>query len=104
MGGTMAYRTIDQIEALVGDKLRAYRLDKNLPQQVVAAKAGISRGVLQRMENGQGTTLGAFIGVLKALQLEDWFETLAPIPAINPLLMVEDQPRQRARRRKPTNA
>lgn len=99
----MAHRTIDQIEALIGEKLRAYRLDKNLPQQAVASKAGISRGVLQRMERGQGTSLGAFIGVLKALQLEDWFETLAPIAAINPLLMVEDQPRQRARRKRTSN-
>ncbi len=96
----MAHRTVDQIEALIGEKLRTYRLDKNLPQQAVASKAGISRGVLQRMESGQGTSLRAFIGVLKALQLEDWFETLAPIAAINPLLMVEDQPRQRARRKK----
>lgn len=96
----MAHRSIDQIEALIGEKLRSYRLDKNLPQQAVASKAGISRGVLQRMESGQGTSLRAFIGVLKALQLEDWFETLAPIAAINPLLMVDDQPRQRARRKK----
>lgn len=99
----MAHRTVDQIEALIGEKLRTYRLDKNLPQQAVASKAGISRGVLQRMESGQGTSLGAFIGVVKALQLEDWFDTLAPIPAINPLLMVDDQPRQRARRKKPAD-
>jgi transcriptional regulator with XRE-family HTH domain len=96
----MAHRTVDQIEALIGEKLRTYRLDKNLPQQAVASKAGISRGVLQRMESGQGTSLGAFIGVVKALQLEEWFDTLAPISAINPLLMVEDQPRKRARRKK----
>lgn len=95
----MAHRSIEQIESLIGEKLRAYRLDKNLPQEVVASKAGISRGVLQRLENGRGTSLGTFIGVLKALQLEDWFETLAPVAAVNPLLMVDDQPRQRARRK-----
>ena len=96
----MAPRTIEQIEALIGEKLRCYRLDQNLSQELVASKAGISRGVLQRMESGAGTSLRTFIGVLKALQLEDWFETLAPVAAINPLLMVEDQPRRRARRRK----
>ena len=100
----MAHRTIEQIEALIGEKLRAYRLDKNQPQDVVASKAGISRGVLQRMEGGRGTSLRAFIGVLKALQLEDWFETLAPVSAINPLLMVEDQPRRRARGRRTSDA
>jgi transcriptional regulator with XRE-family HTH domain len=96
----MSHRSIEQIEAVIGEKIRAYRLDRNLPQEVVASKAGISRGSLQRMEAGQGSTLRAFVGVLKALQLEEWFETLAPIPAINPLLMVEDQPRRRARRKK----
>ena len=80
----MSHRSIDQVEALIGEKVRSYRLDRNLPQEVVASKAGISRGSLQRMEAGQGSTLRAFIGVLKALQLEDWFETIAPIPGINP--------------------
>src|ERR1035437_230886 len=96
----MSHRSIDQVEALIGEKVRSYRLDRNLPQVVVASKAGISRGSLQRMEAGQGSTLRAFIGVLKALQLEDWFETLAPIPGINPLQMVDDHPRRRARRKK----
>ena len=96
----MAHRTIEQIESLIGDKIRAYRLDRNLPQEVVASKAGISRGVLQRLENGRGTSLRTFIAVLKALQLEEWFDTLAPVAAINPLLMVDDQPRQRARRKR----
>ena len=92
-----SHQTIEQIETRIGEKLRSYRLDRNLSQEVVASKAGISRGSLQRMEMGQGSTLGAFIGVLKALQLEDWWETLAPIPAINPLLLVDDRPRLRAR-------
>lgn len=99
----MAHRTIEQIESLIGDRLRAYRLDRNLPQEVVASKAGISRGVLQRLENGGGTSLRTFIAVLKALQLEDWFDTVAPVAAVNPLLMVEEQPRRRARRKVPSH-
>ena len=96
----MAQRTIDQIEALIGEKLRAYRLDRNLTQETVASKAGISRGALMRLEAGQKSSLTVFVAVVKALQLEDWLDTLAPIPAINPLLMVEDRPRRRARQRK----
>jgi transcriptional regulator with XRE-family HTH domain len=96
----MSLRTIDQIEALIGEKIRAYRLDQNLSQDEVASKAGISRGALLRLEAGQHSSLHIFLRVLKALELDDWFDTLAPIPAINPLLMVQDQPRRRARRRK----
>jgi transcriptional regulator with XRE-family HTH domain len=95
----MSHRTIEQVESLIGEKIRTYRLDRNIPQDILASKAGISRGALLRLEAGQGSSLRAFVGVLKALQLEDWFDTLAPIPAINPLLMVEDRPRQRARRK-----
>jgi transcriptional regulator with XRE-family HTH domain len=97
----MPHRTIEQIEALIGEKLRTYRLDQNLTQDIVASKAGISRGSLVRLENGQNSSLTTFIAAVKALQLEDWFESLAPISAINPLLLVENQPRQRARK---TNA
>ena len=100
----MAFRTIEQIETLIGEKLRAYRLELNKSQEDVAAMAGVSAGVLRRMESGEGTNLRAFIKVLKALRLEEWFETLAPIPAVNPYLMVEDRPRQRARRKKTGNA
>lgn len=95
----MSHRTIDQVQALIGERIRAYRLDRNLPQEVVASKAGISRGALVNLESGKNSSLRAFVGVLKALQLEDWFETLAPVPAINPLLMVQAQPRRRARRK-----
>jgi transcriptional regulator with XRE-family HTH domain len=96
----MAFRTVEQIETRIGEKLRAYRLDQNKSQEDVALMAGVSAGVLRRMESGEGTNLRAFIKVVKALRLEDWFETLAPIPAVNPYLMIEDRPRQRARRKK----
>jgi len=100
----MAFRTIEQIETMIGEKLRAYRLESNKSQEEVAAMAGVSAGVLRRMENGEGTNLRAFIKIVKALRLEDWFETLAPIPAVNPYLMIEDRPRLRARRRTAGNA
>lgn len=95
----MPYRTVEQLELLIGEKLRAYRLDKNLTQEEVAAKADLRVAVLQRLERGVPVKLGAFVRVAKALGLEDWFDTLAPLPAINPLHMVDEQPRQRARRK-----
>ncbi|HXP89718.1 MAG TPA: helix-turn-helix transcriptional regulator [Fibrobacteria bacterium] len=100
----MAFRTIEQIETLIGEKLRSYRLELNKSQEEVAAMAGVSAGVLRRLESGEGTNLRAFIKVVKALRLEEWFETLAPIPAVNPYLMVEDRPRRRARKKKAGNA
>jgi len=94
----MAYRTIEQLESLVGEKLRAYRLDRNQSREHIAEKAGISLGTLRNLETGNGGTIRSLIRVLKAFQLEDWLDTMAPISAVNPLLMVNEQPRQRARR------
>lgn len=95
----MPHRTIEQLEILIGEKLKAFRLDRNLTQEEVAARADLRVAVLQRLENGTPVKLGAFLRVVKALGLEDWFDTLAPVPAINPLHMIDDQPRQRARRK-----
>jgi len=92
-------RTVEQIQASIGGRIRSYRLDSNLSQEVVASKAGVNVRSLQRLEGGAASSLETFIRIVKALQLEDWFDTLAIIPAINPLLMVEDRPRQRARKK-----
>jgi transcriptional regulator with XRE-family HTH domain len=96
----MAFRTVKQIEELIGEKVAAYRLNLNMPQAELASKAGLSLSVLQRLERGLPTRLSTLIQVMKALNLEDWFDTLAPYATINPLLAVDETPRQRARRKK----
>ena len=95
----MPRQTVEQIQASIGNRIRSYRLDSNLSQEVIASKAGVNVRSLQRLESGAASSLETFIRIVKALQLEDWFDTLAIIPAINPLLMVEDRPRQRARKK-----
>lgn len=96
----MAFRTIEQIEAILGDKIRSYRLHMNLSQAEVASKAGVSLPVIIRMEQGDRTTLHAFIAVVKALQLENWFDTFAPIATVDPLNLVNENPRQRASKKR----
>ncbi|MCB9497377.1 MAG: helix-turn-helix domain-containing protein [Fibrobacteria bacterium] len=99
----MAFRTVQQIEELIGQKITAYRLNQNILQTELANKAGVSLGVLKRLERGEPVRLGTLIRVMKALGLEDWFDTIAPFSTINPLQAVNENPRQRARRKKSTN-
>jgi predicted transcriptional regulator len=99
----MAFRTVEQIEELIGERIMAYRLNLNIPQAELANKADVSLSVLQRLEKGRPTRLGTLIRVMKALGLEDWFDTIAPFSGINPLEVVAESPRQRARRRKAGN-
>ncbi len=93
--------TPGEIEADVGEKLRALRLLRDIDQFSLAARAGVSVSALKTLESGRGTTLHTLVRVVRALGREDWFATIAPIATINPLTMTRAaQPRQRARKRK----
>lgn len=94
-------QTPDEMEATLGDSLRALRLHKNIDQRSLAEQAGISVRAVKNLENGDGSTLKSFTRVLRALGREEWLATVAPVASINPLeLNREAQPRQRARPRK----
>lgn len=69
----------------LGQRLAAYRLSRNLRQEDVAESAGVSRGVLVRLETGAGGTIDSLLRVLKALGIEDRVLLLAPNPRLSPL-------------------
>lgn len=80
-------QTPDEMEAATGEKLKALRLQRNLDQVTVAARAGVSVRALRNLEAGNGSTLHTFVAVLRALGLEGWLESLAPVASINPLTL-----------------
>lgn len=91
------YQTTDELEAGLGAAIKAVRLDLNIDQQTLAARAGISIGALKNLENGRGSTVRTLVSTLKALGREDWLTTIAPLASINPLTHTESaSPRQRA--------
>lgn len=93
-----AHHTIEELEAALGNSVKAVRLDLNIDQQTVAARAGISIGALKNLENGRGSTVRTLVSVLRALEREDWLTTIAPVASINPLShTTAATPRQRAR-------
>lgn len=94
--------TPEEIEASIGEKLRALRLSRDLDQVGLAARAGVSVSALRGLEAGNGSTLRTLVRVARALGREDWFASIAPVATINPLTMLRHaQPRQRAGRRTP---
>ncbi len=85
---------------MLGERLKALRLNQNLDQQTLAARSGISIGALKNIENGGGSTVKSLVAVLRALGREEWLSTIAPIPTINPLNMPRPaHQRQRASRK-----
>ena len=96
----MTTNTIAELEAQLGERLKALRLNQNLDQITLAERAGISVGALKNLENGSGSTLKTLVAVLRILGREEWLSTIAPIVTINPLNMPRaSQQRQRASRK-----
>lgn len=92
-----AHQTVEEMEIALGTGVKALRLDSNIDQQTIAARAGVSVGALKNLENGRGSTVRTLVSVLRALDRGDWITTIAPVASINPLTHTESAtPRQRA--------
>ena len=58
--------------ALTGTHMSAWRRLQKLTQEQVAARAGVSRGAVVRLEAGEpGTTMDTFMRVLGAMHITD---------------------------------
>lgn len=89
--------TITELEVLLGENLQKLRLNRNIDQKTLAARAGISVRALQKLEAGSGTNLTTLLSVVRALDREDWLLNIAPTASINPLTMIRGgSTRQRA--------
>lgn len=92
--------TPQELEVMLGENLKALRLQKNLDRQTLCNQAGISENALRHLEGGKGATLKTLVRVIKALDRESWLAGIAPQVSINPLHMVrEKHSRQRASRK-----
>ena len=93
--------TPEELAITIGENIRSLRLQKNLTQHSLAAQAGVSMTALRHLESGQGAALATLIRIVRALDKQEWLESLAPRASINPLHMVQSHlARQRARTKK----
>lgn len=81
----------------LGDRLRRFRLDRNLTQRDLATEAGVHKNTIFRLEAGRSTQLKNLVRVLRVLGLLDRLEALVPEPVPSPLRLLEIQGRQRKR-------
>ena len=88
-----------QIAIQLGERLAEIRLSLNQTQAQVSDEAGVSRGALVRLENGQGVSLDTLIRVMTALNLQEHLANLLPNPSIRPLERVALAGRERQRAR-----
>jgi transcriptional regulator with XRE-family HTH domain len=95
-----SYLTTAELQTGLGASLRALRLDRNLDQKTVAARAAVSLHALKNLESGKGT-IKSLVSVLRALERDSWLASIAPVATINPLSLPRSATtRQRASVRK----
>ena len=78
-------KSISALKRELGESLAAYRLSRNLRQEDVAVEAGVSPGVVVRIEAGKGGTVDSLARIVKALGWEDRLAALVPDAAVSPL-------------------
>lgn len=93
------FRTPNELQHLLGERLRRLRLNRNLDQRTTAEKAGVSEKALRNLESGRGSTVETLLRVLKGLDYLQGLDMLAPEISVNPLdLLRRPKAPQRARR------
>ena len=98
----MKSEVIDSMLAEIGDSMRKLRLQRNLSQDIVAERSGISFGAYRNLEMGHGTSLRSFLAVCRMFGKTDWMRTLPP-PMVSPMEILRregESPRQRASKSK----
>ena len=92
-------RTAAELQRDLGDRLRRLRIDRDLSQQQLAGKAGISLKTLRNLELGAGSSVDTLLRALKALDVHNPLDALAPAPVVSPLALLKGpEPPRRVRR------
>jgi len=96
----MALRSAEEWESYIGGQVKALRIRKNLTQDELSARAGVSKSALFNLENGKGSTLKTLAAALNALGETAWMENLAPEVTVSPVqLLGLGKPRRRVRKK-----
>jgi transcriptional regulator with XRE-family HTH domain len=94
----LSFKSISELQSLLGEQVHNLRIFKNLDQHTTAEKAGVSEKALRNLETGRGSSMATLLRVLKALNSLEGIEMLAPQPSVNPLaLLRSSKARKRVR-------
>ena len=85
-----------------GQRLLRLRLTRNLTQAELAAKAGVSKRTLERLESGLSTQFTNLIRILRALGLGPNLTALIPPQVASPLAQLRRQKSERVRATTPS--
>lgn len=94
------YKSIPELVALVGERIKEARLAENLSRDMVAIKGGVSLTAIRHLENGEGATIETLIRTLVGIGKEEALESFLPSQGPSPLqILALGTARKRARAR-----
>lgn len=96
----MTVKTDDEILREIGNRLGAYRLQKNVTQEEMAAATGLNQKTISHAESGKDPRLSTIIKILRMLGRLEALDAFLPKPGISPVMLAKlsGRPRQRARK------
>ena len=97
-------QTPAELQRDLGERLRRLRIGRDLSQEQLAGKAGVSLKTLRNLEHGAGSSVETLLRTLKALGVANLLEALVPAPMVSPLALLKgaEPPRRVRRARKRT--
>jgi transcriptional regulator with XRE-family HTH domain len=81
----------------LGREFRAMRLARDLSQARLAARAGVNRNTVIKLESGRAATLLTVVQLLRALDKLDTLNAFRAPAAVSPLAMLRAAEKQRKR-------
>jgi transcriptional regulator with XRE-family HTH domain len=95
----VSFRTPEELQVALGERIRRLRLSRNIDQRTAAGKAGVSEKALRNLEAGRGSSVETLLRTLKALDYLQGIDVLAPEVTVSPLAMLRrSSPQRRVRR------
>ena len=88
--------TTPDLQAALGQQVRALRLAANLSQGELARQAGVALGALKSLESDGSATLRTLTSVALCLGRREWLLGLQPAQTITPARLRAGKPRQPA--------
>ena len=81
----------------IGNRFMQRRLQRNLTQAELSARAGVSKRTIERLEEGGSSQFANVVKVIRALDLFDGLDRLVPEVGPSPIQQAKLQGRQRKR-------
>ena len=85
----------ERLALMLGEFIKHHRVEKNISQNELGKRAGLSRSTVYLMEQGKFMTLNSIIKVLRVLDLLYVFDALKISQAPSPLELLRMQEKKR---------